>query len=147
MKKILFILGFLVTVGVSTTFANDEKVSPKALASFKAEFSTAQNVEWETGTNYFRAIFTLNERKVFAYYNLEGELISVARYISSIQLPINLFSNLKNQYGKYWISDLFEVSNGEGLHYYVTLETADTKLMLHSANGGAWSTYSKNKKS
>lgn len=147
MKKILFVFGLLVTVGVSTLFANDEKVSPKAVAAFKAEFSTAQNVVWETGSNYFRAIFSLNDRRVFAYYNLEGELISIARYISSIQLPINLFSNLKNEYGKYWISDLFEVSNGDGLHYYVTLETADTKLMLHSTNGGSWSTHSKNKKS
>ena len=147
MKKILFVFGLLVTVGVSTVFANDEKVSPRALASFKAEFSTAQNVVWETGNNYFRAIFSLNEQRVFAYYNLEGELISTARYISSIQLPINLFSNLKNEYGKYWISDLFEVSNGQGRHSYVTLETAETKLVLHSANGASWSTYSKNKKS
>ena len=146
MKKTIFLFGLLVTMGVSTAFANDEKVSPKALASFKSEFSTAQNVVWETGSNYFRAIFSLNEQRVFAYYTLEGELISIARYISSTQLPINLFSNLKNDYKKYWISDLFEVSNSEGLHYYVTLETADTKLMMRSSNGGSWSTYSKNKK-
>jgi len=146
MKKILFVFGLLVTMGANSAFANDEKVSPKVLASFKAEFSTAQNVAWETGNNYFRAIFSLNEQRVFAYYNLGGELISIARYISSIQLPINLFSNLKNNYSKYWISDLFEVSNSEGLHYYVTLETGDTKLTMRSSNGGSWSTYSKNKK-
>ena len=146
MKKILFVFGLLLTMGVSTAFASDEKVSPKVLASFKAEFTTAKNVEWETGSNYFRAIFSMNEQRVFAYYNLEGELISIARYISSIQLPINLYSNLKNNYRKYWISDLFEVSNGEGLHYYVTLETADTILMMRSSNGGSWSTYSKNRK-
>ena len=146
MKKILFVFGLLVTMGVSSAFANDEKISPKVLASFKAEFSTAQNVAWETGSNYFRAIFSLNEQRVFAYYNLEGQLISIARYISSIQLPITLFSTLKNDYSKYWISDLFEVSNSEGLHYYVTLETADTKLVMRSSNGGSWNTYSKKKK-
>ena len=146
MKKILFVFGLLVTMGISTAFANDEKVSPKVLASFKSEFSTAQDIMWETGSNYFRAMFSLNEQRVFAYYNIEGELISIARYISSIQLPINLFSNLKNDYSKYWISDLFELNNGEGLHYYVTLETADTKLVMRSSNGSSWSTYSKNKK-
>ena len=146
MKKKLFVFGLLVTMGVSTAFANDEKVSAKVLASFKTEFSTAQDVMWETGSNYFRAMFSLNEQRLFAYYNLEGELISIARYISSIQLPINLFSNLKNDYSKYWISDLFELSNSEGLHYYVTLETADTKLVMRSSNGSNWSTYSKNKK-
>ena len=116
------------------------------LASFKTEFTNAKDVEWDTGSNYFRATFTMNDQRVFAFYNVEGELLSVARYISSIQLPINLFSDLKNNYSKYWISDLFEVSNSEGLHYYVTLETADSKLVMHSGNGGSWSTYSKNKK-
>lgn len=145
MKKILFVLGLLAVMGISNAYPS-EKVSPKVLASFKSEFSSAKNVEWETGNNYFRATFSMNEQRVFAYYSVDGELISVARYISAIQLPINLFSNLKNDYSKYWISDLFEVSNSEGLHYYVTLETADTKLVMRSSNGSSWNTYSKNKK-
>ena len=146
MKKVLLVLGLVATMGVCSAYPS-ERVSQKVLASFKTEFTTAQNVEWETGANYFRAAFTMNEQRIFAFYNVEGELLSIARYISSIQLPVNLFSDLKNNYSKYWISDLFEVSNSEGLHYYVTLETADSKLVMHSGNGGSWSTYSKNKKS
>ena len=145
MKKILFVLGLLAIMGISNAYPS-EKVSPKVLAAFKSEFSSATNVEWETGSNYFRAAFSLNEQRAFAYYSVAGELISVARYISPIQLPINLFSNLKNSYSQYWVSDLFEVSNSDGLHYYVTLETADTKLTMRSTNGGDWSTYSKKKK-
>jgi len=145
MKKILLVLGLVATMGVCSAYPS-ERVSQKVLAAFKTEFTTAQNVQWETGSNYFRAAFTMNEQQIFAFYNVEGDLLSVARYISSIQLPINLFSDLKNDYSKYWISDLFEVSNSEGLHYYVTLETADSKLVMHSSNGGSWSTYSKNKK-
>jgi hypothetical protein len=145
MKKILFVLGFLAIVGVGNAYPS-EKVSPRVLASFKSEFSNAKNVEWETGSNYFRATFLLNEQRLFAFYTVEGELFSTARYMSPVQLPINLFSNLKNNYTKYWISDLFEVSNSEGLHYYVTLETADTKLTMRSSNGSNWSTYNKSKK-
>ena len=145
MKKIVFVLGLLMIMGVSWAYPS-EKVSQKVLASFKTEFANAQNVEWETGSNYFRAAFTMNEQRIFAYYDVEGKLLNIARYISSVQLPINLYADLKNDYGKYWISDLFEVSNSEGFHYYVTLETADTKLVMHSSNGGSWSTYSKSKK-
>ena len=145
MKKILLVLGLVATMGVCSAYPS-ERVSQKVLASFKTEFTTAKNVEWETGANYFRAAFTMNDQQIFAFYNVEGDLLSVARYISSIQLPVNLFSDLKNNYNKYWISDLFEVSNNEGLHYYVTLETADSKLVMRSSNGGSWSTYSKNKK-
>ena len=145
MKKIVLMLGLVATMGVCSAYPS-ERVSQKVLASFKAEFSNAQSVEWETGNNYFKAAFTMNEQRIFAFYNVEGELLSVARFISSVQLPINLFSDLKNNYSKYWISDLFEVSNNEGLHYYVTLETADSKLVMRSINGGSWSTYSKKKK-
>jgi len=145
MKKIVFVLGFLMIMGASWAYPS-EKVSQKVLTSFKTEFTNAQNVEWETGNNYYRAAFTMNEQRIFAYYNVDGQLLSIARYISSIQLPVNLYADLKNDYSKYWISDLFEVSNSEGLHYYVTLETADTKLVMHSSNGGSWSTYSKSKK-
>jgi hypothetical protein len=145
MKKIVFVFGLLLAAAVSNAYPS-EKVSPKVLASFKSEFSSATDVQWETGNNYFRASFSMNEQKVFAYYDLEGNFLSVGRYISSFQLPVNLFSNLKNNYTNYWISDLFEVSNSEGLHYYVTLETADTKLVLRSSNGGDWSQYNKSKK-
>lgn len=145
MKKIVFVFGFLLAAAVSYAYPS-EKVSPKVLASFKTEFSGAKEVAWETGNNYFKASFSLNEQRVFAYYTIEGQLISLGRYISSFQLPLHLFSDLKNDYSKYWVSDLFEVSNSEGLHYYITLETADAKLILRSSNGGAWSTYSKNKK-
>jgi hypothetical protein len=145
MKKIVFVMGFLMIMGVSWAYPS-EKVSQKVLTAFKTEFTNAQDVEWDTGSNYFRAAFTMNEQRIFAYYSVGGELLSIARYISSFQLPVNLYTDLKNNYSKYWISDLLEVSNSKGLHYYVTLETADTKLVMHSSNGGSWSTYSKNKK-
>ena len=145
MKKIVLILGLVATMGVCSAYPS-ERVSQKVLTSFKTEFTNAQDVEWETGNNYFRAAFTMNEQRIFAYYNVDGQLMSIARHISSIQLPVNLYANLKNDYSKYWISDLFEVSNSEGLHYYVTLEMADSKMVMHSGNGGSWSTYSKSKK-
>ena len=145
MKKILFVIGFLAIVGVSNAYPS-EKVSPKVLSSFKSEFSNAKDVAWETGYNYYRAAFSLNDQKMFAYYTVDGDLLSIARYISSLQLPIHLFANLKNDYHKYWISDLFEVSNSDGVHYYVTLENADTKLVMNSSNGASWTSYSKSKK-
>ena len=101
MKKILFAAALLVTVGISSAFANNEKVSPRVLKSFNSEFSYAQDVRWEVGENYFRAAFTMNEQRVFAYYNTDGELMSIGRYISTLQLPINLFSDLKNDFNKY----------------------------------------------
>ena len=146
MKKMMLALGLIVTMGITSAFAGEEKISAKVLEAFKSEFSTATDVSWVTGSNYYRAAFTNYDSKIFAYYSMDGELLSVSRYISSLQLPLNLLTKLKNDYNNYWISDLFEVSNREGTHYYVTVENADTAIMLKSANGSDWEKYKKKTK-
>ncbi|MGZ8517547.1 MAG: hypothetical protein ACXWWD_09360 [Chitinophagaceae bacterium] len=66
----------------------------------------------------------------------------MTRNISSLELPISLQTNLKNNYSKYWISDLFEISNNEGTSYYITLENADSKIVLKS-DSNKWNTFKK----
>jgi hypothetical protein len=61
-------------------------------------------------------------------------------------LPIALQAELKSNYDAYWISDVFEVANETGTSYYITLETADTQLVLKS-EGDSWSNFKKQRKS
>ena len=148
MKKLAIALGFLVTLGANSVFAGNENgtVSPRVLQSFQKDFATATEVSWDSGKNFFRAAFTYSGQKVFAFYSPEGDLISVARYINTMQLPLRLFSNLKDRYSKYWISDLYEVNGNSGTRYYVTVENAETKMVLSSGIDGIWSLVNKNKK-
>jgi hypothetical protein len=48
---------------------------------------------------------------------------------------------LKKNYSNHWISDLFEVSNEEGTAYYLTMEDADSKIVLKSTGGSSWDIY------
>ena len=146
MKKMLLALALFITVGTTSVFAREENVSKKVLRSFETEFSTAQEVTWSVGTTFYKAAFTLNGQKVFAYYSIEGDLMGVARYISSVQLPLHLLTDLRKQYADFWISDLFEVNNSEGTHYYVTLENADSVLKLSSEASGYWESVDKQRK-
>ena len=133
MKKMMLVLAMIVTIGISGAFASEENVSKRVLNAFKTEFATAEDVIWTTG-------------KSFAYYSTAGELIGIARYISSLQLPLGLLTNLKNNYSNYWISDLFELSNTDGTHYYLTLEKSDASIMLVSTKGTNWTIYDRKKK-
>ncbi len=72
--------------------------------------------------------------------------MAMTRNITTSQLPIALQTTIKNEYTAFWISDLFEIANEEGTSYYITLENADTKLVLKSTNNAAWSKYQKNHK-
>ena len=145
MKKIMMVLAMVLTLTTTWAFTGEEAINKQALNAFRTEFSGATDAAWTVGSNYYKVAFTLNDQKLFAFYNSEGDFLGVTRYISSLQLPLNLQSSLKKESGKYWISDLFELSNGEGTTYYTTLENADTKIVLKSVDGGSWTVYQKSK--
>jgi hypothetical protein len=144
MKKIIITLA--VALGTMCSFAREANVSSTVLDAFKSEFSSAKEVTWTVSRNYYKAAFIFNDQHVFAFYSTEGELMGTTRYISSLDLPVNLQAGLKKAYSNYWISDLFEVSNSEGTGYYITVEDADTKIVLKSTGGENWRLYQKTTK-
>ena len=145
MKKIIVTLA--IALSTLSSFAGEVKVSSKVLDAFQTEFATATDVNWTEGNNFYKASFVFNGQHVAAFYSTEGELLGTTRNISSLDLPINLQASLKKGYGSYWIADLFEVSNSEGTGYYITLENADSKVVLKSTNSDAtWRVYQKNSK-
>jgi len=144
MKKLILALALVFTI--SCAFANDVTVTQQVLNSFKSNFYNAKDITWTHTNTYYKAAFTLNEQKVFAFFDLDGEYLGLSRYISSVQLPVSLLSSLKKHYGQKWITDLFEVANEEGTSYYITVEDADTKLVLMSTTGSEWSVYKKSEK-
>jgi len=140
------ILTLVIAVTTLSAFANDENVNQKVLDAFKTEFTTAKDVEWSVGSNYYKATFNYNGKYVFAFYNENGELLGLTRYLSPSDLPLTLQNALKKSYESYWVSDLFEASKDEATNYYITLENADTKIVLKSSEN-RWDIYSKIKKS
>ena len=146
MKKMMIALAMVFTVITTTAFAG-VTVKQEVLNAFKTEFTKATEVSWTVGDTYYKAAFTMNDQKLFAFYSLEGEFLALTRNISSLQLPLNLQKSLKNRRNGQWITDLFEVANGEGTAYYITLESADAKVVLKSIGGSDWTVYKKSNKS
>jgi len=145
MKRLLVTLTIALSFISLSSFANDE-VSPRAIKSFNSSFKNATEVKWTITDDYYKADFALNGQYVSAYYDTEGKMMALTRNISSLQLPIALQAELKKGYDAYWISDVMEVANETGTSYYITLETADTQLVLKS-EGDAWSNFKKQRKS
>ncbi len=146
MKKIMMMLALVVTLTTTYAFTGEETINKQTLKAFKTEFASATDAAWTVGNDYYKVTFTMNQQKLFAYYSTTGEFMAVTRFISSFNLPINLQSNLKKSYSNYWISDLFEMANPDGTAYYVTLETADSKIVLKSADANKWTLYQKTQK-
>ncbi|MGE5519441.1 MAG: hypothetical protein ACM3VS_05880 [Candidatus Dadabacteria bacterium] len=146
MKFLLVTLATLFTIFSSPVKAADGKVTPAVLYSFNKSFEDVSEVSWTVTSQYYKADFNYNGQYVSAYYDASGNLMALTRNITSVQLPMTLQTSLKNDNEGMWITDLFEVNDEAGTSYYVTLENADSKLILKSSLGSGWSTWQKQKK-
>lgn len=144
MKKLILMLA--ITIGSFSAYAGETEVDPRVLESFKTEFTTAKEVSWSATSEYYKAEFIFNSQHVSAFYSKEGELLGLTRYITSLDLPLGLQANLKKNYADFWISDLFEVTKVNSTTYYITLEDADTQVVLKASAGENWTLHKKIKK-
>ena len=141
MKKIIITLA--IAISSIAAFATEEPVSSAVLNAFNKEFAGVKDVQWTNTDKYVKASFIFNGQNVNAFYDEDAQLIALARNISSLQLPISLQTSLKNSYKGYWISDLFEMSNHDGISYYITIENADSKIVLTSNGNNKWTSFKK----
>ncbi|MGH2553476.1 MAG: hypothetical protein ACRDEB_07155, partial [Chitinophagaceae bacterium] len=118
MKKLIITLA--IAISSLSAIAGEENVSKKVLDAFKIEFSTAKEVEWTIGKDYYKAAFLYNNNYVFAFYDFDGGLLAVTRYISPVDLPISLQIGLKNNSEGLWVSDLFEMAKNGVTSYFIT---------------------------
>jgi hypothetical protein len=144
MKKSIVFVALLFTLISGNAFADDEKkISKQVKESFQKEFVNAENVQWNSLGEFIEVTFTMDDQVLKAYYQPEGELISLIRNISSDQLPIHLLTTLKTDYPDYWIVELFEMySNGE-TSYFISLQGRQRTLVLTSGPDENWSLYKK----
>lgn len=141
MKKMIMTLA-IAAIGLSA-FAGEGKVNSEVLNSFNAEFTGAKEVRWIESADYYKADFVFNGQYVAAFYSVTGDLMGVSRHISSLDLPQTLQTKLKNDYDNFWITGVSEVSTEDDMYYYVTLENADSKIVLKSSYGKKWTVIKK----
>src|SRR5689334_22990304 len=146
MKKMMLALVMMFTLGTTYAFTGEEAVSKQTLAAFNKDFNGAKDAVWTVAATYYKVSFSMNEQKLFAFYSTDGEFMAVTRYITSAQLPLYLQTSLKKNYNNYWISDLFEIASDKETGYYLTIEDADSRVVLKSTDGSDWSVFQKAKK-
>lgn len=148
MRKIIMIVAlFLSGLGVvNATNHKDGLVNRKVQEAFDREFDGAKDVNWAKVSQLYRAGFVQNGQYLFAFYNVEGELVATTRNIISTQLPLNLQAKMNKDYTGYWISDLVEMSTDSGTSWFLVLENADWKLMLKADGTDGWQLEEKKRK-
>jgi hypothetical protein len=146
MKHLFFSLLIAAASIFNTSNATETVASPQALASFQSMYTEATDISWSTMGELYKVSFIIDGKGALAFYDQEGALVAFSKNVSTSELPAGLQASLKKEMKEGWISSLFFMSSQEGNQYYVTLENADTKLVMKSVNGKKWTVYQKTTK-
>ena len=137
MKKILVALFAFLTIGTVASFANEEPgVDPRILSAFQKEFSFAKDVKWEMKGDLAQVNFSLNDHGFVAWYNSNAELVTTARNILYMQLPLSVIRSLEKNYSNANFSGIIEVTRNNETFYQLQAEKKNKKLLLKAGPEG-----------
>ena len=137
MKKSFVIITILCTIWSTSSYAQS-KTPSSVLSSFQESFRNAGDATWSNVKELYRVDFNLDEQKISAFFNADGDLIASSRNVTLLQIPMSLKSDLKKQFNDYEVSSIYEVDNEDGIIYYATIKNDKNALMLKSTSSGDW---------
>src|SRR4051812_14991754 len=110
MKKLVIALAIVLSFLSPTAFAGgrDKVPSREAVKTFEKEFKGATNIVWEAGKEVVRVSFNLNNYRVLAFFDDNGELVGTARSVLFDQLPLASMNRLTSRFENGSFYDLVE---------------------------------------
>jgi hypothetical protein len=137
MKKYIVSLSVMLGIITTASFANNDPASEeKAKETFKKEFAGAESVIWKEAGEYYRVSFVLLGNPVEAYFNAAGELEGSIRLLSFNELPLTLIKEVNKRFTNADVLDVYEVNNGEGTAYRLTLKSEGKKYRIRMSTDG-----------
>src|SRR5262245_20563094 len=137
MKKVFVALfAFLITGTTSSIASEGPDVDPKIVSAFQKEFSFAKNARWEVRGELSIVNFSLNDQGFVAWYNSDAELVSTARNILYMQLPLSVIRTLEKDYADADLSGIIEFNSENETFYHITAERKNKKLLLRATPSG-----------
>ena len=114
---------------ISTDFKEIEasKVSTSTKRRFNVDFGSVSNVVWEKSKSLSKATFTLNGRKMTAFYNSDSKLVGTTSAQRFVDLPTQAQAQLKTLYKDYSITSVVLFDN-DGANKTETLKNGNALL-------------------
>lgn len=149
MKKFFVALLLLTSVlGYAITPGSGEKVSRHLQAALEKEFAGAKYVVWESLKRHqlYHAKFIYNNEQVNAFFEQDGNLLAIGRYIATSSLPLTITKGLSGHYPGFQVKDAIEYIKAGETSYVVTLENEKTRMVVEGYTSGNLYVFKKEKK-
>ena len=143
MKKLILAAIFAATI-TAGAFANDvNKINVRIINRFTTEFTQAQKVNWVLKTNFAKAVFEVDGKKMEAFYDLSGKKIASSQSVTLNELPADAKKTLNKQYEGYNVTEAIRVEGAEETAYFLTVDNGKEKIILKSTEDGNLSYFQK----
>ena len=128
MKRTIVSLAVTFILGISAVFAdNVPDGNDKAREKFTRDFPGASLVQWGQQDEYLKVSFVLNNVRVMAFFDRDGEFQGSVNTIFLDQLPIAVRTSFDKRFKDAVILEIFEITNPEITRYKIVLDTKGTK--------------------
>ena len=149
MKKLILVAAAAL-VFAGSSFANvdpnREEVNEKVLKVFENTFPSVTDLKWKEYAEHYSASFRQNGTLTEVRYDREGNFLSSLRYYKEQMLPLSVLSDVKKTYPKKTIFGVTELTVGNAVTYFVTLEDEKTWLTVKTDQSGNMVVHDKFKK-
>lgn len=144
MKK-LFFAALLAIAVASSAFAGSTNVNVKVLNNFKTTFAKASEISWTSTDDYAKAVFTIDNVKMEAFFNIDGELIGTSKNITLDELPVNAKRTFAKRFSGYTVKETIHFDGADESAYYISADNASESVIVKVARNEV-STFKKTKK-
>ena len=109
-------------------------VSKFAKDNFRIDFGNAQNVQWKRNGTFDEAEFTMDGKKMTAFYDIEGKLVGTTSQAKWSDLPAKGQAEIKSTYKDYTVGPVIffddnEANETDMVMYGIQFDDADTYLV------------------
>ncbi|WP_461452199.1 hypothetical protein [Mucilaginibacter sp.] len=142
MKKIFLTIATIGLLGTSVYAADGGKkasttptVSYAVQNEFESTFEDAKNVTWAVTANCQKATFTVNDVKMTAFYNLNGEYLGLTQDVSYNTIADKAKKEIADSYKGYDVNEVIKLETNSANNfaetvYFVDLKNTDSEVLV-----------------
>lgn len=138
MKK-LFILALTALAIGTSSFAASTSATTKATNHFAAAFRQAKEVSWNSNGRFEKVNFVLNNEKLTAFYDVDGDLVGTTKELAFDKLPKAAIESIttKFTFPQYQLKDCIEFTTAlNERKYYASFDTQDSRVIVEISQSG-----------
>jgi hypothetical protein len=144
MKKLFF--AALITISFYSSafaFKANKKVDIRAKENFEMDFRDASNATWKVFASYAQVEFTVDDKKVTAFYDNDGELIGSSYKISLNDLPTRAKRTFAKKYSDYPVTEAVRFEFKDHISYFISVVKEGASEIVKVDDAGVISTVQK----